>query len=184
MKFIETPLSGAFVLEVEKREDERGFFGRSWCVRELTDHGLDPTIVQANVSFNRRKGTLRGMHFQTAPHEEVKIVRCTRGSLYDVIVDLRPESPTYCRWFGVELSADNYRMLYIPKRFGHGYQTLEDTVDLMYMVSTFFAPDHATGVMYNDPVFGIQWPLPVAMINEKDRTWPRYVPLAVTRGSQ
>lgn len=176
MKFNQTPLQGAFVIEVEKREDERGFFGRSWCVREYADHGLDPTVVQANVSFNKVKGTLRGMHFQTAPHEEVKVVRCTRGSLYDVIVDLRPESPTYCQWFGVELSAENYRMLYIPKRFAHGYQTLEDTVDLMYMVSTFFAPDQATGVMYNDPAFKIQWPLPVSMMNEKDRTWPVYVP--------
>lgn len=176
MRFLETPLSGAYVMEVEKREDERGFFGRSWCARELAEHGLDTSVVQANVSFNKAKGTVRGMHFQSAPHEEVKIVRCTRGSMYDVIVDLRPESPTYCQWFGIELSADNYRMLYIPKRFGHGYQTLEDDVDLMYMVSSSFAPEHATGVRHDDPAFGITWPLSITMINEKDRSWPAFVP--------
>jgi len=171
MKFIETALSGAFIVEVNKLEDDRGFFGRAWCEKEFTDHGLDATVAQANVSYNKRRGTLRGMHFQRAPHSEVKLVRCTRGSLVDVIVDIRPESPTFRKWIAVELTADNCRMLYIPKRFAHGYQTLEDNVDLMYMVSTPYAPTHPTGVRYDDPAFGITWPLAVSAISKADDGW-------------
>lgn len=176
MTFTETPLAGAFVIDIERRADDRGFFARSWCDREFADHGLSTVIKQANVSFNVKRGTLRGMHFQLAPHEEVKVVRCTRGSLVDVIIDLRPGSATYGKWFAVELTADNHRMLYIPEQFAHGYQTLEDNTDLMYLVSKPYAPTHASGVRYNDPAFGITWPLPVSMISPADAGWPLLVP--------
>ena len=174
MTFTETPLPGAYIIEPDQFRDERGFFARSWCRDELARQGLDPSVAQMNISYNFRRGTLRGMHFQQSPHEEVKIVRCTRGRVFDVLLDLRPESPTYLKWFGVELSADNYRMLYIPKRFGHGYQTLEDHSDIFYLVSAFYAPAHASGVLYNDPAFGIHWPLEVSEISEKDRSWPAF----------
>lgn len=175
MKYIPTPLQGAMILEPERLADERGFFARSWCRDDFRAHGLDPSLAQMNLSFNEKRGTLRGLHFQHHPHAEVKVVRCTRGRVLDVIVDLRTESPTFRQWFSVELTGDNYRMLYIPRRFAHGYQTLEDRSDVFYLVSTPYAPSHATGLMYDDPAFGIEWPLPVSVISEKDRSWEPFV---------
>lgn len=182
MRFLATPLPGAFVVEVEPRTDERGFFGRSWCAEEFAAHGLDPAAAQVNVLFSHHRGTLRGMHLQAAPHEEAKLVRCTRGAIFDVAVDLRPASPTYCRWFGVELTADDYRMLYVPKGCAHGFLTLEDRVDVTYMASTPFAPAHAHGVRFDDPAFSIAWPIPVLTVNEKDRSWPLYAPTTREEG--
>src|SRR5262249_19756323 len=157
--FTETDLQGAFLVELEKREDERGFFARSWCQKEFADRGLNSRLVQCNISFNKRQGTLRGLHYQAAPHEEVKLVRCTRGALYDVIVDLRPKSPTYKRHLGFELTPDNYRMLFIPKNFTHGFQTLKDNTEIFYQISKFFVPSCTRGVRWNDPAFGITWPI-------------------------
>ena len=173
MIFTETELPGAYVLDLERREDDRGFFARAWCVNELGEHGLVTRIVQANVSFNNRKGTLRGMHMQVAPHAEVKVIRATRGSILDVIVDLRPGSPTFKRWTGVELSAANGRALYVPEGFAHGYQTLEDDTETFYLVSEFYAPDAERGLRWDDPAFGIEWPDPEgAILSEKDASWP------------
>jgi dTDP-4-dehydrorhamnose 3,5-epimerase len=174
MIFTETRLRGAFIIDVKKIEDSRGFFGRSWCEREAAEHGLATRMVQSNISLNLRKGTLRGMHFQRTPFEEDKLVRCTRGRVVDIIVDLRPESPTHRQWVAVELSADTHRMLYVPKRFGHGFQTLVDDAEVFYQVSQFYAPDHASGVRYNDPAFGIAWPLAVTEISANDSSWPDY----------
>jgi len=177
MIFTETDLPGAYVLDLERREDDRGFFARAWCANELRDHGLETRLVQANVSFNRRKGTLRGMHMQAAPHAEVKVIRATRGSVLDVIVDLRPDSPTYLGWTGVELSAENGRALYVPEGFAHGYQTLEDDTETFYLVSEFYAPDAERGVRWDDPAFGIEWPDPDgAILSEKDASWPDWLP--------
>lgn len=175
MRFTETPLAGAFVVEVEERRDERGFFARSYCALEFEAHGIAMPVAQCNVSFNHRRGTVRGMHFQIAPAAECKLVRCTRGAIQDVIVDLRQESPTRGRWFGVELSADNHRGLYIPDGFAHGFQTLTDDAEVFYQMSEFFSPDHARGVRWNDPAFGIMWPLEVTSISEKDQIYPDYV---------
>ena len=176
MIFTETELPGAYVLDLERREDDRGFFARAWCMNELGDHGLVTRIVQANVSFNNRKGTLRGMHMQVAPHAEVKVIRATRGSVLDVIVDLRPDSPTFKRWTGVELSAANGRALYVPEGFAHGYQTLEDDTETFYLVSEFYAPDAERGLRWDDPAFGIEWPDPEhAILSDKDASWPDWV---------
>jgi len=173
MIFTETELPGAYVLDLERREDDRGFFARAWCMNELGDHGLVTRIVQANVSFNNRKGTLRGMHMQVAPHAEVKVIRATRGSVLDVIVDLRPDSPTFKRWTGVELSAANGRALYVPEGFAHGYQTLEDDTETFYLVSEFYAPDAERGLRWDDPALGIEWPDPEnAILSDKDASWP------------
>ena len=173
MIFTETELPGAYVLDLERREDDRGFFARAWCMNELGDHGLETRIVQANVSFNNRKGTLRGMHMQVAPHAEVKVIRATRGSVLDVIVDLRPDSPTFKRWTGVELSAGNGRALYVPEGFAHGYQTLEDDTETFYLVSEFYAPDAERGLRWDDPALGIEWPDPEnAILSDKDASWP------------
>lgn len=173
MIFTETELPGAYVLDLERREDDRGFFARAWCMNELGDHGLVTRIVQANVSFNNRKGTLRGMHMQVAPHAEVKVIRATRGSVLDVIVDLRPDSPTFKQWTGVELSAANGRALYVPEGFAHGYQTLEDDTETFYLVSEFYAPDAERGLRWDDPAFGIEWPDPEnAILSDKDASWP------------
>ena len=158
MCFIETGLSGAFIVDVEPVADERGLFARSWCVREFEAQGLNARLVQCSVSLNRLKGTLRGMHYQIAPHQEVKLVRCTRGLIYDVIVDLRPGSPTYLLSFGAELTADNHRALYIPEGFAHGYLTLADESEVFYQMSEFYAPSAARGVRWNDPALGIEWP--------------------------
>jgi dTDP-4-dehydrorhamnose 3,5-epimerase len=174
MIFIETELKDATIIELERREDERGFFARTWCQHEFEEHGLVARIVQANMSYNRLKGTLRGMHFQHAPYAETKLVRAVRGAIYDVIIDLRPESPTFKRWIGVELSADNRRALYVPEGFAHGFQTLSDDADVMYQVSAFYTPGAEGGLRYNDPSFDIQWPLPVSVISDKDAAWPDY----------
>ena len=171
MIFTETKLGGAFVIDLEKREDNRGFFARAFSQDEFRDHGLDPVIAQANVGFNRYRGTVRGMHFQFPPKAETKLVRCTRGAIVDIIVDLRPESPTYLQHVEVELTADNGRSLYVPHRFGHGYQVLEDATETSYIVSEFYAPEHEGGLRHDDPALGITWPLPVGEMSDKDRSW-------------
>ena len=172
MIFTETKLSGAFIIDLERREDERGFFARAFCQNEFSEHGLKPVIAQANLAFNKRKGTLRGMHFQFPPAAETKLVRCTRGAIVDIIVDLRPESPTYLQHVAVELSADNHRALYVPERFAHGYQVLEDITETSYQVGEFYTPEAEGGLRYDDPRLGLTWPLPVTEITEKDRSFP------------
>ena len=173
MIFTETELPGAYVIDLEPIVDSRGFFARAWCQEEFAEHGLETRIAQCNMSFNERKGTLRGMHFQRSPHEETKLVRCIKGSLYDIIIDLRRDSPTYARWTGVELSADNRRMLYVPRGFAHGFQTLEERSEIFYMASEFFTPGAEGGVRWNDPAFGIEWPLrEPSVISDKDASWP------------
>lgn len=175
MMFTETHLPGACVIDLEPSEDERGFFARAWCRREFEEHGLETNIAQCNMSFSTRKGTLRGLHFQTSPHEEVKVIRCIRGALYDVIVDLRADSPGFKRWIGIELSAENRRMLYVPRGFAHGFQTLEDNTETFYMVSAFYTPGAEGGVRWDDPTFGIQWPEAEDVeITYKDRSWPDF----------
>ena len=172
MIFTETKLSGAFIIDLERREDERGFFARAFCQNEFSEHGLKPVIAQANLAFNKRKGTLRGMHFQFPPAAETKLVRCTRGAIVDIIVDLRPESPTYLQHVAVELSADNHRALYVPERFAHGYQVLEDITETSYQVGEFYTPEAEGGLRYDDSRLGLTWPLPVTEITEKDRSFP------------
>ena len=171
MIFTESELQGAFIIDLERREDSRGFFARTFCQREFADHGLKPVIAQANVAFNRRRGTLRGMHFQYPPAAETKLVRATRGAILDMIVDLRPESPTYLRHVAVELSADNYRALYVPERFAHGYQALEDGTETSYQVGEFYAPGTEGGLSPQDARLGLRWPLPVTDVSEKDARW-------------
>jgi len=173
--FTETKLPGAYVIEVEKREDQRGFFGRTFCREEFEAHGLNSQVVQCNTSFNKRKGTLRGMHFQAVPFAEAKLVRCTSGSIYDVIIDLRPASTTFKQHFAVELSAANHRMLYIPENMAHGFQTLEDDTEVFYQMSQMFSAEHARGVRWNDPAFGIEWPADERIITERDRNYPDFV---------
>lgn len=172
MKFTETPLQGAYLITPELLEDERGFFARSFCRHEFADHGLNVDFVQCNISFNKMKGTLRGMHYQLSPHEEVKLVRCTAGAIYDVIIDLRAESPTFMKWFAVELTIEKYQHLYVPKGFGHGYQTMKDRTEVSYQVSSFYTPSSERGIRWNDPTFGIAWPLSVSLISEKDAAHP------------
>lgn len=174
MIFRETELAGAYIIDPEKHQDSRGFFARVWCQKEFEAHGLAANVVQGNTSFNARAGTLRGMHYQAAPHQETKMVRCTRGALYDVIIDLRPESPTYKRWIGVELTAGNYRMLYVPADFAHGFITLEDATEVTYLVSEFYTPGFERGLRWNDPAIGIDWPRSVAAISDKDAAWPDF----------
>ena len=177
MIFTETKLQGAFVIDLERREDDRGFFARAFCQHEFAAHGLKPVIAQANIGFNRRKGTLRGMHFQYPPAPETKLVRASRGAVLDIIVDLRPESPTYLQHVTVELSADNHRGIYIPERFAHGYQALEDDTETTYHVGEFYTPGAEGGLPYDDPRLGLTWPLPVSAMSDKDREWK---PLAET----
>jgi dTDP-4-dehydrorhamnose 3,5-epimerase len=172
MQFTETMLRGAFLIDLERHEDGRGYFARAFCQDEFREHGLEPVIAQANVAWNRRRGTLRGMHFQYPPKAETKLVRATRGAIVDVIVDLRPESPTYLQHVAVELSADNGRSLYVPRRFAHGYQALEEGTETSYLVGEFYSPAHEGGLRYDDPALGIIWPLPVDEMSDKDRTWP------------
>jgi dTDP-4-dehydrorhamnose 3,5-epimerase len=172
MIFKETALEGAYIIDLERREDSRGFFARAFCQHEFTQHGLKPVIAQANVAYNHHKGTLRGMHFQIPPAAETKLVRCTRGAILDIIVDLRPESPTYLQHIAVELSADNYRSLYVPERFAHGYQVLEDRTETSYQCGEFYSPPHERALRYSDPRLGLQWPLPVSVISDKDRDAP------------
>ena len=171
MIFVETKLSGAFVIELERREDERGFFARAFCQHEFEEHGLKPVIAQANIGFNRERGCVRGMHFQYPPAAETKTVRCTRGAVLDIIVDLRPESPTFLEHVEVELTADNHRAIYIPERFAHGYQTLADETETSYQVGEFYTPGVEGGLRYDDPALGLSWPLPVSVISEKDAGW-------------
>ncbi|SRR5579884_1691307 len=171
MIFTETKLKGAYLIDLERLEDERGYFARSWCQREFLNHGLDPKVVQCNVSFNKKKGTLRGMHYQLPPFAEAKLVRCTRGALYDVIIDLRPNAPTFLQWMAVELTAENARMLYIPKGFAHGFQTVEDNTEVFYQMSEFYSPESARGVRWNDPLFKITWPDAERTISAKDQQY-------------
>ena len=171
MIFTETKLKGAFILDVERREDDRGFFARSFCQNEFRDRDLKPVIAQANIAFNKRRGTLRGMHFQFPPHAETKLVRATRGAILDIIVDLRPESPTYLQHVAVELTADNHRALYVPERFAHGYQALADDTETSYQVGEFYAPGSEGGLSPFDPRLQLDWPLPVSVISPKDAAW-------------
>lgn len=171
MIFTETALPGAFVLDLERREDDRGYFARAFCQDEFTERGLKPVIAQANVAFNRFAGTLRGMHFQFPPAAETKVVRCTRGAILDIIVDLRPESPTYLQNVAVRLDEDNGRSLFVPERFAHGYQTLVDGTETSYFVGEFYTPDAEGGLRADDPRLGLEWPLPVTTMSEKDRGW-------------
>lgn len=174
MIFIETGLHGAYIIEINEIGDDRGFFGRSWCRQEMQDAGLEANIAQINTSLSRFKGTLRGLHFQIAPHQEAKMIRCTRGAIYDVIVDLRPESPTFRQWFGTELTVDNHRALYSPKGFAQGFITLQDESEITYFSSEFYVAGKDRGIRYNDPQFGIKLPLDPANISDKDLAWPDF----------
>jgi dTDP-4-dehydrorhamnose 3,5-epimerase len=174
MIFRPATLAGVCLIAMERHVDARGYFARSWCRREFAAHGLDTGFAQASVSFNPRRGTLRGMHFQRPPHAETKLVRCSRGAIWDVVIDLRATSPTRARWQGFELTAENGASLYIPEGFAHGFQTLAPDSEVLYQISTFHAPEAAAGVRYDDPSFGIDWPLPVACISARDAAWPDY----------
>ncbi len=174
MIFTETKLKGAFVIEIEQMKDERGSFGRSWCANEMKEHGLNTNISQANVSFNKLKGTLRGMHYQIAPFQEAKLVRCTKGSIYDVIIDLRKDSKTFKQWIGVELSQENYKMLYVPEDFAHGFITLEDSCEINYLMSEFYVPGAGATIRWNDPMFNIEWPFEPIVMSEKDESQPDF----------
>jgi dTDP-4-dehydrorhamnose 3,5-epimerase len=177
MIFSETPLHGAYVVEMERIEDERGYYARTWCEREFEEAGIPESRPrQTNTMLNERKGTLRGMHWQADPQAENKLFRVTRGAIHDVIVDLRPGSETYGHWFSLELSADLPRLLYVPGNFAQGYQTLEDHTEVTYQTSAFYSPEHGRGFRYDDPAFALDWPLPVSVITEKDRSWPDFVP--------
>jgi dTDP-4-dehydrorhamnose 3,5-epimerase len=174
MKFLETKLKGAYLIELEPLCDERGFFARTFCKKEFLNQGIDFNIVQCNTSYNKKKATLRGMHYQTTPHHEAKLVSCVKGVIYDVIVDLRPESPTFRQWFSVELTPDNHKMLYVPKDLAHGYQTLKDDTVVLYFVSEFYCPGSEKGVRWNDPAFHIIWPSKPEIISNKDSNWPDF----------
>ena len=174
MLFAETKLKGAFIIDVDLREDERGFFARSWCKNEFIEHGLNPHLVQCNISFNKKRGTLRGMHFQITPFEEVKLVRCTLGAIYDVIIDLRPDSPTYCQWLSVELTQENHRAVFIPAGFAHGFQTLQDNSEVFYQMSEFYHPECSRGVRWNDIAFGVDWPIDKPIISDRDKEYLDY----------
>ena len=174
MIFHDTELAGVRLIELERRTDERGFFARVWDPAELESAGLNPALAQASVAFNDRRGTLRGLHFQAEPHAEAKLVRCTRGAVFDVVVDLRRDSPTFRRWVGIELREDDGRMLYVPEGLAHGYLTLEDATETLYLISEPYAPDAARGVRWNDPAFVIEWPAKPTVISERDRSWPDF----------
>ncbi len=176
MIFTESKLTGAFIIDVERREDERGFFGRTFCKNEFASHGLKLDVAQCNISFNRKQGTLRGMHFQIAPKAEAKLVRCTRGRVWDVMIDLRPSSPTRHQWEAIELSEQNCRAVYIPEGFAHGFQTLEDDSEVFYQMYEFYAPEYARGLRWNDPYFGIPWPLANPVMSDRDMSYPLYDP--------
>lgn len=179
MKFIETKLKDAVIIDLEVRSDDRGGFARTFCAKEFEEHGLKPIVAQCNMSFNYKAGTLRGMHYQVAPACETKLVRCTRGAIYDVIIDMRPDSPTYMQHIGVELTEENRRALYVPEMFAHGYQALTDGAEVVYQVGEFYTPGYERGLRYNDPVFKIEWPMPVTVISEKDAAWPLFEPVPV-----
>ncbi len=174
MRFIETELAGAWIVELAPMEDDRGFFARTFDAKLFEQHGLNPFAAQGNMSYNRRKGTVRGMHYQLPPATETKYIRCTKGGIYDVIIDLRPDSPTHGKHIGVELTEQNRRSLYVPGMFGHGFQTLEDDTEVAYQVSEFYTPGAERGLRHDDPAFGIQWPLEVTVISEKDASWPLF----------
>lgn len=176
MKFTPTPLADAWVVDLQPLRDHRGFFSRTFCANEFVEHGLDPTIAQANLSWNERRGTMRGMHYQLPPATETKLVRCTRGAVFDAIVDLRPDSPTYLRSFGVELSSENRRALFVPGMFAHGYLSLTDDAEVEYLVSEFYAPGRERGLRWDDPVVDVAWPVDVEVISDKDASWPDFVP--------
>lgn len=176
MIFTPTPLKDAWVIELQSFSDNRGSFARTFCAREFAEKGLKPTVVQANLSYNHKKGTLRGMHYQLPPAAETKLVRCTAGGIYDVIIDLRPDSPSYLQHFGVELTAQNRKALYVPEMFAHAYLTLTDGAEVVYQVGEFYTPGHERGVRYDDPRFNIQWPVPIEVISDKDASWPRFNP--------
>jgi dTDP-4-dehydrorhamnose 3,5-epimerase len=173
--FTAMTLPGAFLIELERQEDERGFFARSWCRREFEAYGLDTRVAQCNVSFNRARGTLRGMHYQADPYGEVKLIRCTAGAIYDVIIDLRAGSPTFMRWEATELTATNRRTLYVPEGFAHGFQTLEDNTEVFYQMSQLYAPERARGVRWDDPAFNIKWPPADRVVSERDKNYPDFV---------
>ncbi len=172
MRFTQASIPGVWTIDPDSHEDERGRFFRAWCAREFAEHAISFTPVQANMGFSVRKGTVRGMHFQVAPAPEAKLVRCTRGAMFDVALDLRTDSPTYGQWFGAELSSDNGRSLYLPENCAHGYQTLEDSTEMHYMSSAFYTPNAAKGVRFDDPSFGIEWPEIITVLSEQDRNWP------------
>jgi dTDP-4-dehydrorhamnose 3,5-epimerase len=174
MIFTKTVLNDAMIVDIERKEDDRGFFARSWCRREFEAHGLNPNLAQCNISFNPKKGTLRGMHLQVKPYEEAKIVRCTRGSLCDVIVDLRPDSPTYKKHLSAVLTSENRRMLYVPEGFAHGFLTLEDATEVSYQISEFYRPESQLGFRWDDPAFAIAWPAEVRLISDRDRSYPDF----------
>ncbi len=174
MKFLPAALPGAFRVELERVTDDRGFFARTWCAHEAEAHGLNPVVAQCNVSYTRRRGTIRGMHFQRAPRAEAKLVRCTRGTIADVILDLRPTSPTYKRWQSFQLSDNDGMALYVPEGLAHGFQTLTDDAEVLYQMSEFYSPEHAEGVRWNDPAFGISWPLPDPILSPKDAAYPDF----------
>ena len=174
MIFHETKLKGVFEIHIEPNTDDRGFFARSWCQKEFEDHGLNPRLVQCNISRNARKGTLRGMHYQAEPNPEAKLVRCTAGSIYDVALDIRPNSPTFGQWFGTVLTAENHHMLFIPDGCAHGLLTLEDNTEIFYQMSEFYHPELSRGVRWNDPAFKIAWPAAVEVISDRDRAYPDF----------
>ncbi len=174
MKFTTLDLEGAFVIEVDKIEDQRGFFGRLWCEKEFKSYNLETKIVQSNVSLSKKKGTLRGMHIQKGEYAETKFVRCTKGSVFDVIIDLRPESPTFKKWYGIELTADNYKMIYVPEGFAHGFLTLENNSEVYYMVTQFYSPKHEIGIRYDDPEIAVKWPSEIKEISIKDKNHPDF----------
>ena len=176
MIFTETKLKGAFIIEIRKLEDDRGFFGRSWCRREMEEHGLTGNVVNMNTSLSKFNGTLRGLHFQLPPNAEAKMIRCAKGSVFDIIVDLRPGSPTFRQWFGEVLTADNYKMLYSPEGFAQGFITLEDNSEITYLTTDFYAPGAAKGVRWNDPAFDIEMPFEPAVISDQDKSWPDFDP--------
>lgn len=171
MIFTETTLKGAFIIDIEPREDHRGFFARTFCAQEFVANGLEVTDAQCSIAFNHKKGTIRGMHYQAEPATEAKLVRCTQGAIYDVIIDMRPDSPTYLAHIGVELTAQNRRSLYVPEMFAHGYQTLTDETEVFYQMNKFYMPGYERGLHYDDPILGIEWRLPVSEISEKDLKW-------------
>lgn len=175
MTFKETTLIGAFLIDPEKFEDSRGFFARTWCQREFEAHGIAFRQVQCNVSYNKKKGILRGMHFQSAPHEEAKLICCTKGAIFDVIIDLRPGSPTFSQHITAVLTAENHRMIYVPEGFAHGFQTLQDDTEIFYQMSEWYAPEYAKGVRWNDPAFGIQWPDDERLISDRDQNYPDFI---------
>jgi len=172
MLFTETKLKGAFIVDLARHQDRRGFFARTFCAEEFSVRGLKPTVAQCNLSFNLKKGTLRGMHYQIAPATETKLIRCIHGAIYDVLIDMRPASPTYLSSIGVELTAENRRALYVPEMVAHGYQALTDGAEVIYQVGEFYTPGYERGLRYDDPAFDIEWPLPASEISEKDATWP------------